>query len=75
LPFTYAFLVRNPGNIEELYECASAGGDTDSNASMLGALQGALHGTSFFPKALVDGLDRKNEIIKLADSFSERFGI
>jgi ADP-ribosyl-[dinitrogen reductase] hydrolase len=75
LPFTYAFLVRNPGNVEELYECASAGGDTDSNASMLGALQGALHGTSFFPKALVDGLDRKNEIIKLADSFSERFGI
>lgn len=75
LPFTYAFLVRNPTSIEELYDCASAGGDTDSNASMLGALLGALNGTSIFPKELVDGLDRKNEIIKVADAFSERFGI
>lgn len=75
LPFTYAFLVRNPTNIEALYECASAGGDTDSNASMLGALLGALNGTSIFPKALVDGLHSTNEIIKLADTFSERFGI
>lgn len=75
LPFTYAFFVRNPTNIEELYECASAGGDTDSNASMLGALLGALNGTSIFPKALVDGLAGKNDLIKLADAFSERFGI
>ncbi len=75
LPFTYAFLVRNPTSIEELYECASAGGDTDSNASMLGALLGALNGTSIFPKELVDGLPTKNDLIKLADAFSERFGI
>lgn len=75
LPFTYAFFVRNPTSIEELYECASAGGDTDSNASMLGSLLGALNGTAIFPKALVDGLIHKNEIIKLADAFSERFGI
>lgn len=75
LPFAYAFFVRNPSSIEELYECASAGGDTDSNASMLGALLGALNGTSIFPKALVDGLVNKNELIKLADAFSEKFGI
>jgi ADP-ribosylglycohydrolase len=75
LPFTYAFFVRNPTSIEQLYECASAGGDTDSNASMLGALLGALNGTSIFPKELVDGLSTKNDLIKLADAFSERFGI
>lgn len=75
LPFTYAFFIRNPTSIESLYECASAGGDTDSNASMLGSLLGTLNGTSIFPKELVDGLDKKNEIIKLADAFSEKFGI
>lgn len=75
LPFTYAFFARNPTSVEELYECASAGGDTDSNASMLGSLLGALNGTAIFPKALVDGLEGKNELIKLADAFSERFGI
>jgi ADP-ribosylglycohydrolase len=75
LPFTYAFFVKDPTNVETLYECASAGGDTDSNASMLGALLGALNGVSIFPKTLVDGLDRKNDIIKLADTFAERLGI
>jgi len=66
LPFTYAFFVKGPSNIEMLYECASAGGDTDSNASMLGALQGALNGASFFPRHLIDGLQNKQELIKLA---------
>jgi ADP-ribosyl-[dinitrogen reductase] hydrolase len=75
LPFTYAFFVRNPKNIESLYDCASAGGDTDSNASMLGALLGALNGTAIFPKHLLDGLHEKQELIRLADAFSEKFGI
>lgn len=75
LPFTYAFFLRDPTNIESLYECASAGGDTDSNASMLGTLLGALHGASFFPKHLVDSLVGKQELIALADAFSEKFGV
>jgi len=69
LPFTYAFFVRNPMSIESLYDCVSAGGDADSNASMLGGMLGALHGTSIFPKHLIDGLQNKDVIIKLADQF------
>jgi ADP-ribosyl-[dinitrogen reductase] hydrolase len=75
LPFTYAFFVKDPFNIETLYECASAGGDTDSNASMLGGLMGALHGASFFPKHLIEGLQKKDEIIKIADTFSQVFQV
>ncbi len=73
LPFTYAFFMKDPTNIETLYECVSAGGDTDSNASMLGGLMGALCGTEIFPKHLVEGLSRKDEIIQLADKLSEKF--
>src|SRR5262249_42825560 len=60
LPFTYAFFVRNPTGIEAHYDCVSSGGDTDSNASMLGGLLGALHGTAVFPKELAEGLHRKD---------------
>lgn len=72
LPFTYAFFLRDPNNIENLYDCASAGGDTDSNASMLAGLMGALHGTSIFPQHLVDGLKCKDEVFEIADQFYEK---
>ena len=75
LPFTYAFFVKDPTSIDMLYDCASAGGDTDSNASMLGALQGALNGVDFFPQHLLDGLQHRQELIDLADAFSAKFGI
>src|ERR1019366_6406683 len=45
LPFTYMFFVKNPYDIECLYDCVSVGGDADSNGSMLATLLGALHGT------------------------------
>lgn len=74
-PFTYAFFVRNPNSIESLYDCCSGGGDCDSNGSMLGSLLGALHGESFFPKHLVDGLMHKDEILAIADKFAESLGV
>lgn len=73
LPFTYAFFLRNPNSIESLYDCVSAGGDADSNGSMLAGLLGALHGTSIFPQHLVDGLKNKDEVLEIADDFYEKF--
>lgn len=76
LPFSYHYFMRNPRSVEAIYEAASAGGDTDSNASMVGALVGALNGIELFEKEenkhLLD-LDRKNELIELADEFCETF--
>ena len=73
LPFTYAWFLRNPNSIESLYDCISAGGDTDSNGSMIGGLLGALHGASIFPQHLIDGLENKDEVLEVADQFYERF--
>lgn len=75
LPFTYMFFVRNPNDIDSLYDCVSAGGDTDSNGSMLASLLGALHGESIFPSHLVDGLDQKDMILETADKFCDKLGI
>ena len=71
LPFTYMFFVKNPGSIECLYDCVSAGGDADTNASMLGGLLGALHGVSIFPAGLIDNLKEKDEVLDLASRFYE----
>lgn len=73
LPFTYSFFLRNPYTIESLYDCISAGGDTDSNGSMLAGLLGSLHGTKIFPDHLVNGLKIKDEAFAIADEFYETF--
>lgn len=73
LPFSYAFFLRNPHSIETLYDVGNAGGDTDTNASIVGGLLGALNGTSIFPKHLIDGLDQKDRIIDMANRFYETF--
>jgi ADP-ribosyl-[dinitrogen reductase] hydrolase len=75
LPFVYAMFLRNPWSIETLYDTVSAGGDTDSNGSMVGALLGALNGQQIFPKHLVDGLLCRDQILDLANRFCDRFGI
>jgi ADP-ribosyl-[dinitrogen reductase] hydrolase len=73
LPFTFGFFWRDPWSIESLYDVVSAGGDTDSNGSMLGAMLGALNGEAIFPKHLTEGLVDYNEAIELADRFYDTF--
>jgi ADP-ribosyl-[dinitrogen reductase] hydrolase len=75
LPFTYMFFVKNPQSIEQLYDCISAGGDTDSNGSMLATLLGALHGTKIFPQELVDGLQKKEQVLDTAERFADALGV
>ncbi len=73
LPFSYAWFLSNPKSIESLYSCVNAGGDTDTNASMVGALLGALHGPDVFPNHLVKGLKAKEEVEKIAQDFHKTF--
>jgi ADP-ribosylglycohydrolase len=67
------FYVHNPLSIDALFDVASAGQDADSNASMIGALLGALHGTVIFPAHLVDGLRDREAVLEVADQFQEKF--
>lgn len=73
LPFTYAMFLRNTRSIETLYDTVNAGGDTDSNASMVGALLGARNGMSILDghEHLVEGLWRKEEVLKTANELAE----
>lgn len=75
LPFTYAFFLRNPDSIESLYDCISAGGDADSNGSMLGSMLGARFGTRVFPEHLIKRLDQVDEILAFANQFCDQFSI
>ncbi len=73
LPFSYAFFLRNPHSFQAVIDVVNAGGDTDSNGSMVGALLGALNGDSIFPKELINDLQCKDEIEETANKFIEMF--
>lgn len=75
LPFCYSMFLENPTSIYALYDTVNAGGDTDTNGSIVGALLGALNGTKVFSKHLIDGLWQKEKIMDTANRLCETFGI
>jgi ADP-ribosylglycohydrolase len=75
LPLAYACFLRHPTSIDALYEAIEVGGDTDTNASIVGGLVGALNGTPVFPTHLVDGLVMRERILDTAERLCERLGI
>lgn len=80
LPYVYAHWLKNHKDVNVLYDSINYGvdrNDTDSNASMLGAMLGALHGVEIFEKEqhLIDGLKDYDEIMKWANLFCDNFGI
>ena len=73
LPFSCGFFLRDPFDIDTLYDVINAGGDTDTNGSIVGGKLGALNGASIFPQHLIDGLWQKERILATADKFYETF--
>ncbi|MDP2631111.1 MAG: ADP-ribosylglycohydrolase family protein [Candidatus Uhrbacteria bacterium] len=73
LPFCYAFFAKNPFSIETLFEVGNAGGDTDTNTSIVGGMLGALNGISIFPQYLLDGLKEKERVLSVANDFYNTF--
>lgn len=69
LPFSYAFFLRNPLSEETLFDVINAGGDTDSNAAFVGALQGALLGSEFFPIDLVSQVRGLSSLLQVTNRF------
>lgn len=72
LPFSYAFFLRQPDNFETLLDSINAGGDTDSNAAIIGALLGALHGRDIFPIDLCSKIIGISELLDLSERFYQR---
>jgi len=75
LPFAYMFFVKDPHSIEALYNVINAGGDTDTNGSIVGSLLGSLNGTKVFPNELIESIPKEyyEEIIYLSGRFYEKF--
>jgi len=73
LPFSYAFFLQNPVGIKAMLDVGNAGGDTDTNASIVGGMLGALNGASIFPQHLIDGLWQKERVLATAEKFYETF--
>ena len=73
LPFTYAMFLRNPRSIETLFDTVNAGGDTDTNASMVGALLGARNGMRILSgnEHLIQGLWKNEEVLKTSTGLAE----
>lgn len=78
LPFSYAWFIKNPHSFQILQQVVQAGGDTDTNAKIVGEMCGALHGfdtiQTYMPWAMEELVDAKS-ILALADSFCDTFGI
>lgn len=74
LPFSLMFFVKDQ-TINALFEVVNAGGDVDSNASMVASCLGALHGQTIFPDHLVDGLKVKEQVLDVANRFCDTFSI
>lgn len=80
LPFSHAWFLHDWSSMQVLQQVVEAGGDTDTNAKMVGEMIGALHGLSLFEtknnKWAIECLGNTAEqLVDLADEFCDAFGI
>jgi ADP-ribosylglycohydrolase len=59
----------NPDPFNAVLDAVNAGGDTDTNASIVGSLVGALHGIKVIPAELLLELEDKQEIQARIEKF------
>ncbi len=71
IPLVHSMFLTSPETFDCVVNAVNYGGDTDSNASMVGGLHGALVGDKKIPKSLVKGLDQKDRVIDTANKFWE----
>ncbi len=65
VPAAVSFFLLTPDYVTAVTEAVTAGGDTDSTASVTGALAGSHYGYEGIPKDLIQGLERADEIREL----------
>jgi ADP-ribosylglycohydrolase len=72
--YSYHYFLNNPNSINCMYDCIHNGGDTDTNASIIGGLLGALNGTKIFPKHLLEN-DEVSKMYCFANLFLSKLKI
>lgn len=71
LPLSHAMFLTDPFEFDCVVNAVNYGGDTDTNASMVGGLHGLLMGDEKIPKDLLKGLQDKDRVIDTANKFWE----
>lgn len=78
LPFSYAWFLKDPYSFQILQQVVQAGGDTDTNAKIVGEMLGALHGfdaiQTYMPWAMEELIDA-DKFLAVADEFCDVFEI
>lgn len=72
LPFSYAFFLRNFRSSESLFDAVNAGGDADSNGSIVGTLLGSLNGEGVFPAQLTRAMPSIERVVRHAQQLAEQ---
>lgn len=74
MPFTYSMLLKYIDDPSKcLTEIVNQGGDCDTNAAMAGSLLGAIYGYNAFDYYFTYCLEKRDEIIKLAEQMYHIF--
>lgn len=73
MPLAYSCFLKDHDSFQAVINAIRVGGDTDTNASIVGALLGAKNGIAVFPPELIDGLKEKRKIFDVAERFCETF--
>lgn len=75
LPFSYALFLKNPFSVSTLRTVVEAGGDTDTNAKMVGEMIGINCGYEAFltkeNRWMIEGLAQHDELLSIADRLFE----
>lgn len=72
IPAVFAILAYTKGKLKESIYCAvNVGGDTDTIASMLGAIVGGYQGVDAIPIDIRNRIEEKNENIRLKETIEE----
>lgn len=72
IPAVFAIIHGTNGDFERsLYVAANAGGDTDTIASMCGAILGAYHGIDVLKKEYIEKVQKENEFLRLNETIEE----
>jgi poly(ADP-ribose) glycohydrolase ARH3 len=69
----YAYLKYGDDYLRTISFCVSLGGDTDTTASMAGALSGARMGEAALPQAALEHLENRKRIIELIEELYAKF--
>ena len=79
LPFAYAMFLRDKNTLQSILDVANAGGDSDTNAKIVGEMIGAYHGVELFEtpenRWAIEGLRNYDTLMQLADRFCKVFEI